>query len=221
MSQLALPFEPIPGFGRADFMRGSNNAAALAAIDEWRAWPARRLALIGPPASGKSHLASIWAQSVGAARLDPAGLVAADPTALPAAPLLIEDGDRAIAGDPAREAGLFHLCNAFASAGQWMLLTGRIAPARWAVALPDLASRLTAMTPVQLAPPDDALLRGLLVKHFAERGVAASEPLLRFLLRRMERSAEAAAALARTLDMAALAEKTAISVPFARRILGW
>ncbi|MEM8741744.1 MAG: chromosomal replication initiator DnaA [Pseudomonadota bacterium] len=222
---MILPFETHPALGRSDFVEGPSNRAALAAIDGWRDWPGQKLALIGPPATGKSHLAAIWAGLTDAQTLAPDALEAADPTELAGAPLLIEDANRLLvdaeAGSPGRETALFHLLNAFAATGQPLLLTARTAPARWTVALPDLASRLSAIPLVQIAPPDDALLHDLLVKHFADRGVVPSEPLLAFMLRRMERSARAAAELVAQLDRAALAAKAPLSVPFARRVLGW
>ncbi|MEL6235545.1 MAG: chromosomal replication initiator DnaA [Pseudomonadota bacterium] len=220
VSQLILPFETQPALGRDDFVEGPSNRAALAAIEGWRDWPGQRLALIGPPATGKSHLAAIWAGLTGAQTLAPDALEAADPTELAGAPLLIEDADRLLEGAEG-ETALFHLLNAFAVTGQPQLLTARTPPARWPVALPDLASRLSAIPLAQIAPPDDALLHDLLLKHFADRGVEPSEPLLAFMLRRMERSARAAAELVAQLDRAALAAKAPLSVPFARRALGW
>ena len=48
----------------------------------------------------------------------------------------------------------------------------------WNVALPDLASRLRAIPTVALSAPDDALLRAVLVKLFADRQLDVDESLL-------------------------------------------
>ena len=48
------------------------------------------------------------------------------------------------------------------------------------VAFRDLASRLKALPVVTLAPPDDALLRAVLVKLFADRQLAVDESLVGF-----------------------------------------
>ena len=76
----------------------------------------------------------------------------------------------------------------------------REAPASWPIVLPDLASRLRALPVVTLAPPDDALLRSLLVKLAADRQMAVDEPLVNYLVNRIERSFVAAHAAVRRLD---------------------
>ena len=59
-----------------------------------------------------------------------------------------------------------------------MLLTARSAPATWRIEVPDLASRLRALPVVALAAPDDALLRAVIVKLFADRQLAVDESLV-------------------------------------------
>ena len=62
------------------------------------------------------------------------------------------------------------------------MLTARSLPTTWPVALPDLASRLRAMPSVSLSGPDDALLRAVLVKQFADRQLGVDEALIAYLL---------------------------------------
>lgn len=227
MTQLPLALEPRPSLARADFAVSPANAAALALVSAWGGQPDRggephrRLALAGPEGSGKTHLASLRAAETGAALLGAEALEAARIPDLATRPLVLEDADRSLPGDPAREATLLHLLNAMAEAGRPLLLTGREAPARWPVRLPDLASRLAALPLARLAPPDDALLAALLAKQFRDRGLRPAPDLVPFLVARMERSARAAARLAARLDAAALAEGRSLSRDLARRALGW
>ena len=95
----------------------------------------------------------------------------------------------------------------------------RLSPAAWPIGLLDLASRLRAAQIVGIAPPDDALLGAVLVKHFADRQLRVAPGLVAYLVRRMERSFAAAASLAARLDEAALASRAAVNIPLARRIL--
>ena len=54
--------------------------------------------------------------------------------------------------------------------------------------MPDLASRLRVLPVVELAAPDDALLRAIIVKLFADRQLAVEESLVAYLATRIERS---------------------------------
>ena len=73
------------------------------------------------------------------------------------------------------ETALFHLLNLAREEAAYVLLTARTAPAAWTIRTPDLASRLKALPVVALAPPDDALLRAVLVKLFADRQLGVDE----------------------------------------------
>ena len=59
-----------------------------------------------------------------------------------------------------------------------MLLTSRAPPPALTLGIRDLASRLRAVPVVTLAPPDDALLRALIVKLAADRQLALDEALV-------------------------------------------
>ena len=85
-----------------------------------------------------------------------------------------------------------------------MLLTGRSAVAGFPVTIRDLASRLRAVPAVTLTPPDDALLRSLLVKLAADRQLALDESLVNYLVNRIERSFAAAHAAVQRLDEEAM-----------------
>jgi chromosomal replication initiation ATPase DnaA len=66
--------------------------------------------------------------------------------------------------------------------------------------IPDLASRLRAVPAVALAPPDDALLRALIVKLAADRQLMLDEALVSYLANRIERSFAAARSAVMRLD---------------------
>jgi chromosomal replication initiation ATPase DnaA len=194
--QLPLPFAHEPRFGAADLLEAPSNAEALAWLAPTAAWPQRRLALWGPEGCGKTHLLHVWAVRVGAERLSGATLPReAGP---PDRPLAIDDADTAA------ELPLLHLLNASAEAGRPVLLAARAAPARWAIGLPDLASRLRATTAVEIRPPDDGLLRALLARLLAERQLAVAEPIQDWLLLRLPRTPAAMREVAARLDRAAL-----------------
>ena len=95
------------------------------------------------------------------------------------------------------ERALFHLLNLMREEEAFLLITRGRRPRRWGVALPDLASRLRAIPAVALSAPDDALLRAVLVKLFADRQLGVDESLIGYLATRIERSFAAAKARSR------------------------
>ena len=75
------------------------------------------------------------------------------------------------------------------------------------------------MQAVTIDPPDDTLLAAVLVKHFADRQLRITPPVIAYLVRRMERSFAMAAAVAARLDGLALATGRKIGFPLARQAL--
>lgn len=195
-------------------MVSAANSRAVALLDGWPDWPHRRLALVGPEGAGKSHLASIWAETAGAATVSAAELRGGTVSELSAAPVVVEDADRGV-----DEHALFHLWNACEGSGSGLLLTGRRLPSDWPVALPDLSSRLASLTPAILEDPDDGLLSVVLIKLFADRQLRVKPALIGFLLPRMERSFAAARAIVARLDAESLARGRPLNQALARDIL--
>ncbi|MBM9595761.1 P-loop NTPase family protein [Roseitranquillus sediminis] len=216
--QLGLDLPARPALGREAFLVSPCNDVALAQIDAWRDWPTRKLVLTGPPGSGKTHLAHIWAAEAEARVLAAPDLASATPAEVAPGNLAVEDADR-IAGDAEAERMLFHLHNMVLESGGSLLLTAREAPARWGVRLPDLASRIGAAGLAGLNAPDDDLLRAVLVKLFADCQQAVSPRLVDYLATHMDRSFAAARRIVARLDGLALASRSRITREMARRLL--
>jgi chromosomal replication initiation ATPase DnaA len=214
MRQLAIDLPYRPALGRADFLVSDCNAAALQWIERWPDWPAPALVLHGPARSGKSHLAHLWRERSGGMLVPGEALLRAAPNELAACrAVAVDDAERA------PEPALLHLYNCCSEGGASLLVVAREAPASWPMTLLDLASRLRAAPAVAIAAPDDALLGAVLVKHFADRQVQVAPAIIGFLVRRMERSFAAAAALAERLDRMALGAGRPITIALARRVL--
>jgi chromosomal replication initiation ATPase DnaA len=213
--QLTLDLDHAESFARDDFLGGPANAAALTLIDSWPDWPSRVVALVGPEGSGKSHLASIWAAQAGARSLAARSLADGDvPTALATGSLVVEDAAAAF-----DETAMFHLLNLAREEGAFLLLTARTAPATWTIRTPDLASRLKAIPVIALAPPDDALLRAVLVKLFSDRQLAVDEQLVGYVATRIGRSFADAQAAVAMLDREAMRRQRPLTRALAVEIL--
>lgn len=213
--QLALALAHEESFAREDFLVGASNADALNMIERWPDWPDRVLALVGPEGAGKSHLAAIFAEVSGARRVSARALGETDLLgALATGALVVED----VAGE-VNERALFHLINLVREEEAFLLVTARSAPGRWSIALPDLASRLRAIPTVTLDSPDDALLRAVLLKLFADRQLAVDESLIAYLVTRIERSFAAARMAVEKLDHEALRLKRPVTRSLAAELL--
>jgi chromosomal replication initiation ATPase DnaA len=214
--QLALALDHAESFAREDFLSGPSNAPALALIESWPDWGDRMAVLVGPEGSGKSHLAAIWAGEAGARFVAARALAETHlPAALATGALVVED----IADGAFDERALFHLINLAREEAAWLLLTARTRPAGWSTGIRDLGSRLKALPVVTLAPPDDALLRAVLVKLFADRQLAVDENLIGFVVNRIERSFAAARAVAERLDREALRQRRPLTRSLAAEVL--
>ena len=211
--QLPLPLPALTAQGAEDFLVTDSNAEAARWLDTWQEWPGGGLLLYGPAASGKSHLAAIWADRAGAAILPAADLTRAQALKLEAA-VAVDDIDRLTAPSI-----LFHLINTAQARGLSFLLTARRPAAAWTTGLADLDSRLRALPPVGLQAPDDALLSGLAAKLFADRQITVPDTVIAFMLTHLERSCAAIAAAVEQLDRASLAQRRKVTRQLAQDVL--
>ena len=199
--QLALALPHAESLTRDNFLEGPANEAGLALVESWPDWPNRIMLLVGPEGSGKSHLASIWAERSGARSTSAHALTAAAvPGALATGALVVED----LKPGDFDERAMFHLMNLAREDEAYVLMTARIAPSAFAVELRDLRSRLRAVPAVSLLPPDDSLFRSLIVKFCADRQLSVDEPVVSYLSTRIERSYAAVRRAVELLDTEAL-----------------
>ena len=218
MKQRALPLLHVAPAG--PFLPAPSNERALAFLDAG-AWPAGRLWLWGPPGTGKSHLLRLWTARQREAGIDAAllpasslGRAVAD-YILPATGALALDDLDGLADEPA----LLHLLNLAAEAGVPLLLASRDSPARLAVALPDLASRVRATLAVCIDPPGDALLDALLARLLADRQLAVPPSVGRYLRARLPRDPDTLRRAVGRLDEASLERRRPITVALAGQLL--
>jgi chromosomal replication initiation ATPase DnaA len=206
MAQLTLKLDHHNAMSRADFIAAPGNAQALAYLDAFPDWMAPAAALIGPPASGKTHLAHVWAKRAGATLIEARDL--REPLSGPLAIENVEDG----VGD---ERALF----AIMERGTPLLLTARGTPSGWRTSLPDLASRFAALIVFDLGAPDEALLMALAVKLFADRQLLVPENVVTVLVRQLERSPAAIRDFIGRADRAALEAQKPINLQLIRGLM--
>lgn len=202
MSQIAFSLSHTPRYQREDFLVSDANREALAWME--RDLPFYGVMLYGPPSSGKTHLAHIWAARTGAVFLD--NITAPPP------PYAVVEGVENIKDETA----LFHFLNQAKETNAKILFTAGVAPHDLPFRLPDLLSRVKGLPWITLQAPDDALLSALMVKLFSDRQLKVGQEVIDYVLPRIERTPAAVHQLVAKLDDEALKQKKSITLPFIR-----
>jgi chromosomal replication initiation ATPase DnaA len=214
--QLAFALPHGESLSRDDFLEGPSNANALALVENWPDWPNRIMVMVGPEGSGKSHLAAIWAAESGARTMTAHSLTTTNvPGALATGALVVEH----LEPSGFDERALFHLMNLAREDDAFVLMTGRLPPSAFTVELKDAGSRLRALPVVNLAPPDDNMLRALIVKFCADRQMSVDESVVSFLASRIERSFVAARRAVEVLDAESLRLRRPVTRALASEVL--
>jgi hypothetical protein len=193
MNQIALPLDWPVADRDEDFLVSDANRAVFDHFRRWSTWPVMATLLTGPRKSGRSLLGRIFVRKTGGRLFDNA-----------------QSHD---------EEALFHAWNDAQERRKPLLLIADSPPPAWAVALPDLRSRLSATPHIRIDQPDDDLLGDLIVKLLEDRGIATPPDLREYLVPRIERSYVAVQQIVDLLDRAMLSHSRRLTVPMARRAL--
>jgi chromosomal replication initiation ATPase DnaA len=198
--QLAFDLPHEASTTRADFIVSESNRAAYTLINHTSVWPGKKLLIVGPASSGKTHLTQIWEQDHNAVRLEQADLKK-DIVALASQykHFILDDVDAC-----QDEEALFHLYNAVHAQQGCILFTAQRFVRDWTFTTPDLVSRMQTVPMALLEEPDDELLYQLLRKLFSDRQLNVSDSVIDFLIRRIERRFSIAKETVARLDQVAL-----------------
>jgi hypothetical protein len=193
VSQIALPLDwPAPETEN-DFIVSAANADAVRHFGHWSLWPIMATILTGPRKSGRSFLGRIFAARSGGTLID--------------------------GGEEVDEEVLFHAWNRALSDRRPLLIIADSPASGWDITLPDLRSRLAATPHVAIGEPDDALVKALLERLMASRGLSFAPDVPDWITRRIERSYIAIHRAVDLLDQAAWARRRRISIAIARDAL--
>ena len=117
------------------------------------------------------------------------------------------------------EEPILHLYNLMQEVGGTLVIVSEKPASQIDIKLRDLASRVSTMTTVELKPPDDELIKGVMRKLFKDRQIEVPSEVVDYLTIRMERSFKEVSRMVDRLDKTSLSEKNAITLSLAKRIL--
>ena len=221
--QLILDWPVNVTFAEEDFLTSKSNEDAVKWVDNWPNWQRgvdnfHCLIIYGPQGCGKTHLSHVWkkiscAKNISSAQLNENDFISDDHVNF-----IIEDVDEHLNSDIIAT-NLLHLYNWSKEKGGFLLLTAKNHPKQWLVELADLSSRLLASEIVKIKPPDDNLLKAVIIKQFSDRQMTVSKEVLGYLVSRTERSFAAVRKLVHDIDKLSLIEKKKITIPIVKRVL--
>lgn len=211
--QLALDLgSPRPLFAPASYIVSDSNRAAVAAARSFATSAETALAICGPAASGKTHLAHVvTAGDAGAVH----GAVHIEALQAYGQPLLVIDDSSACQNPKV----MLALIEDRRARGWKTVIAGRGRPKDWAGGLKDLVTRLEAMPRITLGEPDEGLMRAVIEQRFRDRQWRTSVGIAAYAAPRLPRTFVAAAAFVEAVGAAAVAAARPINLALAREVL--
>lgn len=195
-AQMALPLKWRHGFvaRHGDFLVGESNAHAAQHVQDFANWYSPASIVVGPPKSGKSLLATLFSQA-GAGE--------------------IIDG---LTDTP--EADVFHAWNRAVADSRKLLIIANSTADLDQVRLPDLRTRLSTAPVVHIAEPDYDLAVALVDRLLAQRGLAVTATIPRYMVDRIDRSYASIHGCVDGIDRESMASGRPLGVRLVRDVLG-
>lgn len=214
LQQLCLDFPSSTKYFPEDFFISGANSKALEMVTAWPNWGNERfskiLLIYGESGSGKTHLAHIWHQISNAKFLNKDSyreLYYMDKC------FILEDIE---ALDPET---LLHLINVMEEKQQYLLMTSRFSPAKLKFSLPDLQSRILAISSIAINEPDNELFKAVLLKHLSDRNLQINMVAIDYIIPRIERSFTKMIRFINKLEAASKITKKPITIPMIKEII--
>jgi DnaA family protein len=224
MTQLVLPIRLADHAVFASFLASGNEPLVATLADLADGGGGAGCWIWGAPATGKTHLLQAVCERAGdrSVYLPLAMLRDAGPGILDgfaSRTLICLDDIDAVAGDSDWESALFALGNQVFDAGGQLLVAAQSTPRESAIALPDLASRMSRLAVFQVQPLNEEQRVEALQLRAEHRGLELPGDTARYLLKRSRRDMASLYELLDRLDLEALRAQRRLTVPFVRDVL--
>ncbi len=210
--QQTLPLKLLPSYGRHDFIVGESNIEAVKWIDSFSKSKINGLIIIGPSASGKSHLISTLKNKYKI--LEAKEINNEKTNILELKDLIIENIEKI-----KNHYFFLHVINIVKEKNFKVLLTSRLSINELNIRLEDLKSRLLAYSHSKILLPTDDVLKGIIIKISRDKGLLLNDAVINFILSHIERSYSVISGFINDLDQFALIKKKKITVPLVKKLI--
>lgn len=179
-------------------------------------------AISGPQSSGKTHLASIWKNRLGADLIKSSEIERlsienfSKPTLNNA--YVLEDVDK-IAGQEKLQKMLFYLYNIAQDNNFALLITSKIPLKDIEYKFPDIASRFKNVYSLEIESPSTDMIKMLLIKNFSAKQMLVQDAVVEYLANNTNRSFELIPQLVKLLEFHCFERKRSLTIPLVKQII--
>ena len=210
MEQSYFNYNLKPGLAIDDFFVSTSNKKAYSFILNKKI-DNKKILLIGPNKSGKTHLGKIWQKNNNAISYENNFEIILNYKKN----IFIDDFLKNI-----NEEQIFHLINHCSINKLTILLTSKKEVFEHNFLLKDLVSRLKTFNLLRIDLPDDDLIINLIIKLLHDKQIIIkNEEIFHYILKRIERSYEEIFLLIENIDKLSLKKKRELTIPLIKKLL--
>ena len=210
MEQSYFNYNLKPGLAIDDFFVSTSNKKAYSFILNKKI-DNKKILLIGPNKSGKTHLGKIWQKNNNAVSYENNFEIILNYKKN----IFIDDFFKNI-----NEEKIFHLINHCSINKLTILLTSNKEVFEHNFLLKDLVSRLKTFNLLRINLPDDDLIINLIIKLLHDKQIIIkNKEIFHYILKRIERSYEDTFLLIENIDKLSLEKKRELTIPLIKKLL--
>lgn len=219
MIQEIFSFHQVENLDWNDFIESEENREAVACLSCWpKSWHSNGVIIYGAPKVGKTHIASLWAQTANAIYILKAAFSKNPRNLFDANCNFVIDNFDDLA-DIDINNWMFDFFNICREKNRFFLLISRTSPSMWNIKLKDLRSRLQTLPAINMRSPNDDLLLKIAKKLSKDFGISVTDETLSYILNHIRRDVPTLSATLRMFDKIAMQKQKSITIPFVRNYI--